>query len=323
MNRSLLVVGALATGALGVAFLVAEPAAVPVGVPVGAPVVETASALSPVAASPAFAGPSSPTAMPVAPPPPRGRTPQSPPSPPTAMPVAAMSALPEKPSEVVRVLIAAESESVLAAQMAGRIVSIGARLGERVAHGQAVVRFDCNEQQARLGMARAEWDGAHKVHETKTKLQSMQSASLLEVGQAAAEVEKFKAQIQLFQAQLQLCSINAPFSGRVTKLRVKPFESVVVGQPLVEVVNDERLKVQINIPSLWLRRVKASDRFDVLIDETGKTYQARVRRINGKVDAVSQSIEIEGELLGRPEDLLPGMSGTAIFPAVTRDAEKS
>lgn len=310
MNRSMLVVGALAAGALGVAFLVAEPAAVPVGAPVGvpvaAPLVEKASALSPVAASQASAGPLSPTAMPVAPP-----------------PVAAMSPLPEKKSEVVRVLIAAESESVLAAQMAGRIVSIGARLGERIAHGQVVLRFDCNEQQARLGMARAEWDGAHKVHETKTKLQSMQSASLLEVDQAAAEVEKFKAQIQLFQAQLQLCSINAPFSGRVTKLRVKPFESVVVGQPLVEVVNDERLKVQLNIPSLWLRRVKAGDRFDVLIDETGKAYQARVRRINGKVDAVSQSIEIEGELLGRPEDLLPGMSGTAIFPPATPDAAKS
>jgi multidrug resistance efflux pump len=151
----------------------------------------------------------------------------------------------------------------------------------------------------------------------------MQSASLLEVNQSAAEVEKFKAQIQLIQAQIRLCSINAPFSGRVTKLRVKPFESVVVGQPLIEVVNDERLKVQLNIPSLWLAQVKVNDRFAVRIDETGKTYEARLRRINGKVDAVSQSVEIEGELQGRPDDLLPGMTGIAIFPDVKSDASRS
>jgi len=287
MNQKLWVVGLLAAGALGVALLAGEPA--PVATPVSAP--------------PAVAAPSDPV--------------------PAAVPVAAMLREPEKKPDAVRVLIAAEGESVLAAQMAGRIVNINAKLGERIKEGQAILRFDCEEQQARLNMARAEWGGAQKVYEAKTKLQAMQSASLLEVSQAAAEVEKFKAQIQLIQAQIRLCSINAPFSGRVTKLRVKPFESVVVGQQLIEVVNDERLKVQLNIPSLWLAQVKVNDRFAVRIDETGKTYEARLRRINGKVDAVSQSIEIEGELLGRPDDLLPGMSGVAIFPDVTPAASKS
>ncbi|MCK9200964.1 MAG: efflux RND transporter periplasmic adaptor subunit [Gallionella sp.] len=286
MNQKLLMGGALAVGVLGVVFFSGgkEPA--------------PAAALAPApASSPADASAAA------------------------SAPVAAMLKAPEKKADEVRVLIAAEGESVLAAQMAGRIVSIGAKLGDRVHQGQAILRFDCDEQQARLNMARAEWDGAQKVYEAKAKLQSMQSASLLEVSQAAAEAEKFKAQIQLFQAQLRLCSINAPFSGRVTKLRIKPYESVVVGQQLVEVINDEKLKVQLNIPSLWLARVKAGNPFEVRIDETGKSYEAKVRRINGKVDAVSQSVEIEGELIGRPEDLLPGMSGVAIFPDAAPDAQ--
>lgn len=292
MNRKVLVMGALAAVAMGVALLADEPAPTPVAAP------------APAASVPAASVP--PSAPPAAP-----------------APVAAMLPTSKKKPDVVRALIAAEGESVLAAQMEGRIVSINAHLGDRVRQGQAILRFDCDEQQARLNMARAEWDGAQKVYEAKTKLQSMQSASLLEVNQAAAEAEKFKAQIQLFQAQLRLCSINAPFSGRVTKLRIKPYESVVVGQPLVEVINDGRLKVQLNIPSLWLARVKVNNPFEVQIDETGKTYEARVRRINGKVDAVSQSIEIEGELSGRPDDLLPGMSGVAIFPDAAADAPKS
>lgn len=220
---------------------------------------------------------------------------------------------PDKKGDAVRVLVAAEGESVLAAQMAGRIININAQLGDRIRRGATLLRFDCGEQEARLNMASAEWEGANQVYVTKAKLQSLQSASLLEVSQAAAEAAKFKAQIQLFQAQIRLCSINAPFSGRVTKLRVKPYESVSIGQPLVEVVNDEKLKMQLNIPSTWLAQVKVGNTFTVLIDETGKRYPARVRRINGKVDAVSQSIEIEGELVGRADDLLPGMSGIATF----------
>lgn len=284
MNQKLLMGGALAVGVLGAVFFSGEKEPSP------------AVALTPVS-SPAGASAAA------------------------SAPVAAMLKAPEKKPEVVRVLIAAEDESVLAAQMAGRIVNISAKLGDRVHQGQAILRFDCDEQQARLNMARAEWDGAQKVYEAKAKLQSMQSASLLEVSQAAAEAEKFKAQIQLFQAQLRLCIINAPFSGRVTKLRIKPYESVVVGQQLVEVINDEKLKVQLNIPSLWLARVKVGNPFEVRIDETGKAYEARVRRINGKVDAVSQSVEIEGELVGRPDDLLPGMSGVAIFPDAVPDTQ--
>ena len=228
----------------------------------------------------------------------------------------AFAAAPEKQdkkAESVRVLVVAESESVLASQMAGRIVAINVKMGDRIRKGEALLRFDCEEQEARLNMAKAELDGAQHVLEAKNKLQAMQSASLLEVSQAAAEVEKFKAQIQLYQAQIRLCTISAPFFGRVTKLRSKPFESVAVGQPLVEVVNDERLKVQLNIPSAWLAHVKVNNRFVVRVDETGKTYEARVHRINGKVDAVSQSIEIEGELGGHTGDLLPGMSGVAEF----------
>lgn len=298
MNQKLLLAGALAVGALAFAFFAGEPAPAPLVTPASDP---------PAVAVPSEPVPSAPSGV----------------VPPTAVPVAAMLREPEKKPDVVRVLIAAESESVLAAQMAGRIVAINARLGERIKEGQIILRFDCEEQHARLNMARAEFDGAQKVHEAKAKLQALQSASLLEVSQAAAEVAKFKAQIQLIQAQIRLCSIHAPFTGRVTKLRVKPFESVVVGQQLVDVVNDERLKVQLNIPSLWLAQVKVNDRFAVRIEETGKTYEARLRRINGKVDAVSQSIEIEGELLGRPDDLLPGMSGIAIFPDVMPVASKS
>jgi multidrug efflux pump subunit AcrA (membrane-fusion protein) len=69
----------------------------------------------------------------------------------------------------------------------------------------------------------------------------------------------------------------------------------------------------LNVPSAWLRQLKVGTRFDVAIDETAKTYSAKVSAINARVDAVAQTIEIEALLDNRPKELLPGMSGTANF----------
>src|SRR5471030_1745629 len=126
----------------------------------------------------------------------------------------------------IRVLIAADQESVLAAQMAGRVEALNVQLGSSIHAGQVLLRFGCDEQDAHLNMARAEFYGAQQTYESKAKLQATQSVSMLEVVQAAAEAEKFKAQIQLYQAQLKQCQVIAPFSGRVTRLHVKAFESV-------------------------------------------------------------------------------------------------
>jgi membrane fusion protein, multidrug efflux system len=229
----------------------------------------------------------------------------------TPVPVAPISAT--APARV-RVLVAADQESILASQMAGRIENVGVQLGAHIRAGQGLLRFVCEEQDAYLKMAKAEFYGAQKTYESKVKSQAMQSVSVLEVEQAAAATEKLKGQVQLYQVQMKLCQINAPFSGRVTKLHVKAFESVNVGQPLMEIINDRKLKAQLNVPSNWLGWMKAGIPFSMQIEETGKKYEVKVARVNGKVDAVSQTVEIEGDVVGNIDGLLPGMSGLANFP---------
>ncbi len=78
-------------------------------------------------------------------------------------------------------------------------------------------------------------------------------------------------------------------------------------------VDNGKLKVKLNVPSNWLAWLKPGAPFAIQIDETGQAYAGRVVRMNGRVDTVSQSIEIEGEVVGNPAQLLPGMSGVARF----------
>ncbi|HVE52174.1 MAG TPA: efflux RND transporter periplasmic adaptor subunit, partial [Ramlibacter sp.] len=215
----------------------------------------------------------------------------------------------------VRVLLTPDTETVLLAQMVGRIVALNGSLGSPVRKGQLLVSFDCGEHQARLKMAQAELASARESHQAKVRLKGLDAAGDMEVALTQAAVAKAEGQIQMTDAQIQNCSVHAPFSGRVAKLHVKPFQGVNLAQPLVELVSEGAPRLRVNVPSRWLKSLRVGSPFEVAVDETGKVYRATVSAVNARVDAVAQTIEIEGRIQGRHPELLPGMSGTAQFSA--------
>jgi membrane fusion protein, multidrug efflux system len=231
---------------------------------------------------------------------------------PTA-PTAPMAAPEAKP---VRVLLMPDSETMLVAQMVGRITALNASLGSRVTKGQVVVNMDCSESTARLSMSEAELSSARETYESKLRLKGMDAVGETDVAVAAAAVDRAKGQIEMTKAQIQNCSVKAPFSGSVSKLSVKPYQGVNVGQPLFEMVGDGAPRLRLNAPSRWMRTLKVGQSFQIEIDETGKSYGARVTAINTRVDPVAQTIEIEGRVTSAQGGLLPGMSGNAKFPGL-------
>ncbi|MGL6071777.1 efflux RND transporter periplasmic adaptor subunit [Craterilacuibacter sp.] len=222
-------------------------------------------------------------------------------------------AAPAKPPAPIRVLLAPALETTLASQLVGRITAVNVSLGQSFAKGTPLVRFDCSEQNARLKMSEAELAATRENYEAKLRLQGLQQASEVEVSLAASNVAKARAQIGLSRAQLTPCTVHAPFAGRAVKVAVKPHQGVNQGQILLELVSHGSLKLRLNAPAKWVGWLKRGTPFEVQIDETGKPYRARVVAINGRIDAVSQTIELEGVIDQASPELLPGMSGSARF----------
>ena len=229
------------------------------------------------------------------------------PAPPQTQPLAEPNA--------IRVLLAPELETTLVAQMVGRISALNASLGARVPKGRTIVSFDCSESSARLQMAQAEYAGAKETLDVKSRLLALEAAGQSEVLLANAAAERANAAISLSRAQLSQCSVVAPFTGRIVRLHVKPHQGVNVGSPLVEMVSEGPLKVRLNAPSRLLRTLREGAPFSVDIDETGKTYTAKITAINARVDAVAQTVELEGRIEGKNPELLGGMTGVARFKA--------
>ncbi|SPB13793.1 HlyD family secretion protein [Caballeronia novacaledonica] len=215
----------------------------------------------------------------------------------------------------IRVLLAPNLETTLSSEMNGTVTDLHASLGKSIAKNAVIAQMNCAEVQARASVAKAELNMANQNLVAKRSLRELKAAGDIEVAMASTDVEKAKGALSLAKAQLGYCQVIAPFSGRIAKVYVKPYQTVSAGTPIVDLVGDGALKVRLNVPSALLVRLRSGSRLDVTIHETGKTYPAHVSAVNARVDAVAQTVELEAQLDGAPQDLVAGMSGVARIPA--------
>jgi membrane fusion protein, multidrug efflux system len=211
----------------------------------------------------------------------------------------------------IRAQLTPRQYTTLSSEMAGRIDKIATRVGERFREGDVLITFECAVPRAQLARAQAVATQAEKTHAINQRLVSLRSMGQLELDVSAAEVQKAKADLAGAEAVASKCSIAAPFSGVTVDQKAREFQYTTPGQALLDVLDDHVLEIELIAPSRWLSWLKPGYAFQVNIDETEKTYPARITRIGGRVDPVSQSIKVIGEIDGDAPDLMAGMSGRA------------
>ncbi|MFD0916041.1 efflux RND transporter periplasmic adaptor subunit [Pseudahrensia aquimaris] len=189
------------------------------------------------------------------------------------------------------------------------------REGMSFAKGKELIAFDCSRLKAELNSARAAASSASLELKAKKSLRANGAAGSSEVRIAQAAVNRTLADAAAVRARMKYCTISAPFDGRVVALNTHVHEMPEVNTPLMVIINDTSLELELVVPSNWLRWLKIGQDFQFSVDETGQNYSAKVTRMGAEIDPVSQTIRIFGTLEGDTSDVLAGMSGSALFPA--------
>ena len=203
--------------------------------------------------------------------------------------------------------------TTIAAEIGAKVASIAAAEGAAFRAGQVLVSFDCSLQQAQLDKAQAELEAADQTLQANVRLEQLNSVGQLELDLSKSAVNKARAEVGAHKAVLAKCQVAAPFAGRVAEQKVREQQFVQAGQPLLDIIDDSVLELEFLVPSAWLRWLKVGRSFEVQIDETRKTYPARLTRIGARVDPVSQSVKVAAAITGRPPELMTGMSGKALL----------
>lgn len=216
-------------------------------------------------------------------------------------------------NQPLRALVTPSREAVISGEIEGRIISVEPGDGEAFKKDEILVKFDCTLPSSALAEARAELKAAQATMATKAKLDRLGSISGLEVELARAGVEKAEASVQAAQWRVRQCTIRAPYDGRVVKRLANAHEVATAGQKLIEIVSSQEPEVRVLVPSNWSAQIKSGDAFSVTLEETGRTYDARVIAMGARIDPASQSVEVRGVILKPDAAIVIGMSGTARF----------
>src|SRR5918996_5643558 len=202
--------------------------------------------------------------------------------------------------------IVTQQQGPVAARVAGLVDRVGVEVGDRVEKGQPLIWLDSEPLSFALDLARAE-HGA-MLAELETTLRELQllqgeleritglrnsaafsKAQLVDkqneievarsrIGQARARLDQSRANLELKARDLEDAVIRAPFAGVVSLRHVSAGAYIQVGNPVVNLIDDQQLEIEADVPSDRVSGLAPGTTVAITLDD-GSIHQADVRAV--------------------------------------------
>lgn len=204
--------------------------------------------------------------------------------------------------------LAADESIVIAPEIAGRVVSLGFREGQRVEKGQELVKLDTAILDAELKQSMADLAQARDTFERNKALVSRGAGTQVALDQATNTLAAQEARIQLARAKLAQSTIVAPFSGVVGLRSVSVGDFVSVGKPLITLTNLDPIKVDFRVPEIYLSRVKVGLPIHARVDAVpNRTFEGRIFAVDPVVDINGRAMRLRATIPNQDLALKPGL----------------
>ncbi|WED42353.1 efflux RND transporter periplasmic adaptor subunit [Legionella cardiaca] len=192
----------------------------------------------------------------------------------------------------------------ISSELAGQIAAIYFKPGANVKKGTLLIQLDATVLKSELASANANLALSETSYERTSELAKRKLASAQALDQALADLREKQNTVKAKQAQLEKLSLRAPFSGTLGSRQVSVGQYVKVGQPLVRLVANQKLRVEYNLPERYLPRLEEGQQVTVVSDAfPGQLYQGFVNYIDPAVDKDTRTIAVEA-LIDNKQNLL-------------------
>lgn len=221
--------------------------------------------------------------------------------------------------------IRAAQYSEMAFEVPGRIVEFSAKEGERAEEGQALVRLDPRDYEAKLQAATAKLDHSATERDRAKILYEKQVKPKAEYDLAERFYEVQRADVAIAKKAVEDTVLRAPFTGVMARKLVSDFENVQAKQPELIVQDDSSLELKVSVPERDLtgRRDSSRDLAEisrrirprvVLSSVPDRGFQARLTELAEVADPTTRTFEATFAF-ERPEgtNVLGGMTAKVLL----------
>ncbi|MFM1926224.1 MAG: Nickel and cobalt resistance protein CnrB [Pseudomonadota bacterium] len=228
----------------------------------------------------------------------------------------------------------ASQMAMVKARVAGELMDLVVREGDKVQAGQVIARIDPTEFQARERQAKqqadaamAQVDIAQKQFDNNQALVAQGFISQTALQNSTATLNGAKATHMAAMAALDVTrkaledtTIRSPISGQIAQRLAQPGERVALDGRVVEVVNLAQLELEAALPAADASLVRPGMKAQMKIEGMDDPVTAKVLRISPTAQAASRSVlvylGIEGQEGLRQGLFTEGTLGTRSIQAL-------
>lgn len=207
-------------------------------------------------------------------------------------------------------MIAADQRAEVTADTQGKVLAVMVERGQRVKMGEPLVRLDvrnaalgAREAQANLAAARAQKALAEEECKRTKQLLDKGAITRSEYDRQTTQCTSALEQVSAAQARAEMMSksvadgmVRAPFDGVIADKSVTPGEWVAPGRPLLTLVDDDPLKIELSVPEVAIPNVKVGQKVSLVATAIPCVeHSATISRIGGEIGR-TRSLVVEATI---------------------------
>lgn len=185
-------------------------------------------------------------------------------------------------------------------------------VGDRVAAGQVVATLEkttLRQQESQLNI----------VEDVYKRMKPVYEAGGISAQELVQYENQYNMQKEVVENLRRNSEVRSPISGVVTARNFEPGD-LFGGQPILHIMQIDKLKVMANISEQYFADVKVGMPVQVSVDiYPGETFEGRVSLIYPALDTATRTFKVEVTLPNTQNKLRPGMYARATFDMGTKE----
>jgi len=193
-------------------------------------------------------------------------------------------------------------------EIRGKIVNKKVIEGRRVNKGDILAVIDKSDYQNSYDSALASHETALSTQKRLKALVKKKFITQSQLDDAVARVKTSKAALENAKLALSRCSIRSPMQGIVDRIYIENGTFLNSGDPVVQILQIDKLKIEVGIPESDVTAVRKIKSFDMTIDALdGKSYRGEYHYLYKTANSMARLYNLEIMVDNKDGQILPDM----------------
>lgn len=194
------------------------------------------------------------------------------------------------------------------AEVKGKIIDKKVTEGQRVNKGDVLAVIDKRDYQNAYDSALASYETAKTNEKRYNALVKKNFVTLSQLDDAVASVKTTKAALDTARLNLSRCTILSPMKGVVDRVHIENGSFLSAGDPVVKILQIDKLKVEVGIPESDVDAVRKLTSFELTVDALGeKEFTGYHHYLYKTADSFARLYNLEIRVENPNGQILPDM----------------